>query len=127
MAGFNPATQFSDREIGGVAAAAIDADGACPLAQILDGDRVQPRHHFILQRLYQRRNDAYAEFRTRIDGLAFLVLEAFGDAHHIADRDAAELLRQAIAAARSAHAFEHARAHQLLHDLLEIALRHALP
>jgi len=36
------------------------------------------------------------------------------------------LLREAIAAPRSAHALENACPHKLLHDLFEITLRHAL-
>ncbi len=56
----------------------------------------------------------------------FAVLDAFGHAHHIAHRDAAAFARQPIAAARAAHAFEDAGAHQLLHHLFQIALRHAL-
>src|SRR6185437_5340548 len=54
------------------------------------------------------------------------VFEAFGDAHDFADGDAAALLGKAITAARPAHAPEHTGAHELLHDLFEVALRHAL-
>ena len=55
-----------------------------------------------------------------------VVLDAFGHPHHIAHRNAAAFPRQPIAAARAAHAFEDAGAHQLLHHLFQIALRHAL-
>jgi hypothetical protein len=40
--------------------------------------------------------------------------------------NAPALLGEAIAAARSAHALQHARANELLHDLFEITLRYAL-
>ena len=50
----------------------------------------------------------------------------FGDAHDFADGDAAPLARKLIAAARSAHAFQNAGAHQRLHHLFEMALRHAM-
>ncbi len=58
--------------------------------------------------------------------LFFRIVEAYRDPHHIADPDAPPLARQAIAAARAAHALQDARAHQLLHHLFQIALRHAL-
>ena len=61
-----------------------------------------------------------------VDRLALLVLEALGHAHDIADRNAPPFLGEAIAAARTAHALQNAGAHQLLHHLFEITLRHAL-
>src|SRR6202789_578579 len=115
-----------NREIGGRAAAAVDAGAAGAGAEVFDRNRVEPRHHFVLQGLDQRRDDAGTELGARLGTLVFLVVDGFRHAHHIADRNAPALAREAVAAARAAHALEHAGAHQLLHHLLEIALRHAL-
>ena len=54
------------------------------------------------------------------------ILDALRHPHHITDGNAAAFPRQAVAAARTAHAFENAGAHQLLHHLLQITLWHAL-
>ncbi len=72
------------------------------------------------------RDDAKAQFGAGTDFFFLDIFDAFGDAHDIAHRNAAAFARQAIAAARTAHALEDAGANQLLHDLLEITLRHAL-
>src|SRR6185312_207822 len=119
-------TCLLDREVGGAAAAAVDALRARPLTKIFYRNRVQPRHHFVLKRLDQRRHDADAEIGTRIDHLGLFILETLGHAHDIAYGNPPPLLGQAIPSARTAHALEHAGAHKLLHDLLEIALRHTL-
>jgi hypothetical protein len=88
--------------------------------------RIEPRHHFVLQCVDERRHDACAQFGQGRRVCTLFVVDAFGHAHHIAHRNAPALLGEAIAAARPAHAFENAGAHQLLHDLFEITLRHAL-
>ena len=50
-----------------------------------------------------------------------MLLDAAHHADHVADADPAPLPRQAVAAARSAHAAQDAGADQLLHDLFQIA------
>src|ERR1043166_6414789 len=115
----------SYREISRGCADAIHAALARPAAEILDGPRVEPRHPFLLQGLDQGRYDAGAKIGARLGFFAIRVLHALRHPHDIADRNAPPLARQAIAAARPAHALQDSGAHQLLHHLLEIALWHA--
>ena len=106
--------------------AGIDAGGTGALAKVFDRNLIQPRHQFFLQGHDERRDDTHPQVGAgRV--LFLVILDAFGDAHDITHRNAAAFARQAVAAARSTHAFQNAGAHKLLHHLFQIALRHALP
>src|SRR6185312_12451494 len=94
--------------------------------QILDGDAVEAAHDFLLQLEPQGPHDLAPELGAGL--LLKRVLAAFERAHHardLADADAPPFAREAIAAARPAHAGEHASPHELLQHLLEIAPRNA--
>src|SRR6185312_3917129 len=114
-------SRLLDREIGRTAAAAVNALRSRALAKVFYRNRIQPRHHFVLKRLDQRRHDADTEIGARIDRLVLLILEALGDAHDIADGNPPPLLGKPIAATRTTHALEHTGTNELLHDLFEIA------
>src|SRR5580698_5810982 len=86
-------------EIGVVLSAAIDSDGTRLLAEVFDRDRIEARHHFVLLRMDQGRHDTRAQRRMRLDLTVLLVVDAFGHAHDVANRDAPTLAGEAIAAA----------------------------
>src|ERR1700731_2692958 len=74
-----------DREIGIGAAAAIDTGTARALTEILDRDCVQPRHDFLLERLYQWRDDTVAEIGAGIQIFAVFIFDALSHAHNVAN------------------------------------------
>src|SRR5215831_13900383 len=87
-----------DCEIGGDAACAIYTGAARALAKVFNSDGVQPRHDFLLQRLYQRSDDKVGEVRAWIDCFV-VIFGAFGDANDLAYRNPASLLCEPVAAA----------------------------
>src|SRR5437868_3528849 len=104
-----------------------DAGAEGTQAKVLDGDRLELLHHRFLQLLPERTDDLVAELGAGGIGDRILArLEIADDADDLAERDAAPLARQPIAATRAARAGEDAAAHELLQHLLEIAPRDAL-
>jgi hypothetical protein len=93
-------------------------------AQVLDAHRVQARHQVLLELLPERPDHARAERGVRNRPvLAHRFLEPLDHADDLADADPPALAREPVAAPGPAHALEHAGAHQLLEDLLEVAAR----
>src|SRR5689334_11628668 len=82
-----------------------DAGLVGAVAQILDGDAVEALHDLVLQLEPERPHHLAAELGAALAlDRVLAALERAHDADDLADADAAALARQAVAAARAAHA-----------------------
>src|ERR1700757_3607009 len=102
-----------------------DTGAVCTAAQLLEGQRVEPPHHLLLQLHPQRPHDLMA--KRAAGGVADRILGGFEPAHRtndVAEANPPPLARQSIAAARAADSEKDLVPHQLLQHRFEITARY---
>src|SRR5205814_8441781 len=118
---------YSNLEIGVLGGSAGNAGPVRATTEILQGQRVEPLHHLLLQIEPQRAHDLMAERAARrVGNRIFRGLEPAQRAHDVAEADAPPLAGETIAAARAANPKQDLVADQLLQHRLEVAARNAL-
>ena len=121
------ASTISDREI----AAAFSSSSTCALsarfAEILDGDRVEIGQERLAGLAHGwARSPSPPGCECDADFVGIGGAEADRGAHDLAERDAAALARQFVAAARAAHALEDLGVDEALQQRLQMARRQAM-
>src|ERR1700730_9440775 len=119
---------LSDFEIAALGGSASDAGAMRAAAQLLEGQRVEPPHHLLLQLHPQWSHDLMA--KRAAGGAADRILGGFEPAQRtndITEADFPPLACQTIAAARASDPEEDLVSDQFLQHRLEVAARCSFP